>query len=42
MMKTCNYLVGNKDLELFKNIFILNQNTSLKLSELSELDEIET
>jgi len=39
--KTCNYLVGKKDLKLFKNIFILDEKPIFKLSELSDLKEIE-
>ncbi len=37
----CNYLVGKKNLKLFKNIFILDSNSTLKLSELSDVNEIE-
>ena len=39
--ENCNYFVGTKNLELFKNIFILSGNTLPKLSELSELNGIE-
>ena len=39
--ENCNYFVGTKNLELFKNIFILSGNTFPKLSELSELNGIE-
>ena len=39
--ENCNYFVGTKNLELFKNIFILSGNTLPKVSELSELNGIE-
>ncbi len=39
--KNCKYLIGYKNIKLYKNIFVLNDNTESKVKKLSDLDEIE-